>query len=130
MSITPITDEEFEYKEILINLINLVNTTHVANTTKLWLYNHHIVPRLSWLFTTLELSLSFTKHLHSFVLPFLKKMVSLPRAANPSLLFCGSKSRPGLRLKRIPTVRKQSQASMLQLLKYYSTFSFQRKTRS
>ena len=134
--ITPITDEEFKYlgvriewtlqekqsrgriKEILINLINLVNSTHVANTAKLWLYNHHIVPRLSWWFTTLELSLSFAKHLHSLVLPFLKKWCGLPRAANPSILFCGSKSRPGLRLKRIPTVWKQSRASMLQLLKY------------
>ena len=52
------------------------------------------------------------------VLPFLKKWFGLPRAANPSILFCGSKSRPGLRLKRIPTVWKQSRASMLQLLKY------------
>ena len=134
--ITPIADEGFKYlgvriewtlqekqsrgriKEILINLINLVNNTHVANTAKLWLYNHHIVPRLSWWFTTLDLSLSFAKHLHSLVLPFLKKWCGLPRAANPSILFCGSKSRPGLRLKRIPTVWKQSRASMLQLLKY------------
>lgn len=132
MNITPIADEGFKYlgvriewtlqekqsrgriKEILIHLINLVNNTHVANTAKLWLYNHHIVPRLSWWFTTLDLSLSFAKHLHSLVLPFLKKWCGLPRAANPSILFCGSKSRPGLRLKRIPTVWKQSRA----LLKY------------
>ena len=137
--ITPITDEGFKYlgvriewtlqekqshgriKEILINLINLVNSTHVANTAKLWLYNHHIVPHSSWWFTTLQLSLSFAKYLCSEVLPFLKKWCFLefiPRDANPSVLFCGSKSRPGLRLKRIPTVWKQSRVSVLQLLKY------------
>ena len=57
-------------------------------------------------------------HLHSLVLPLVTKWCGLPRAANPSILFCGSKSRPDLRLKRIPTVWKQSQASMRQLLKY------------
>ena len=114
--ITSITDEVFKCLGVRIewtlqeNLINLVNSTQ--------LYNHHIVPRLSWWFTTLKLSLSFAEHLHSLVLPFLKKWCGLPRAANPSILFCGSKSRPGLRLKRIPTVWKQSRASMLQLLKY------------
>ena len=54
--ITPITDEGFKYLGVRIEwtlqekqsrgrikeiLINLVNSTHVANTAKLWLYNHH-----------------------------------------------------------------------------------------
>ena len=82
------------------------------------MYNHHIIPRLSWWFTTLDLSLSFVSYLHSLVLPFLKKWCGLPRSANPSILFCGSRSKPGLRLKRIPTVWKQSRAVRLQLLKY------------
>lgn len=131
--INVITDEGFKYlgvlvepllkehhsrdiiKTTLLKFVNLVNDTHIANTAKLWMYNHHIVPRLSWWFTTRDLSLSFVYHLHSMVLPFLKRWCGLPRS---SILFCGSKSRPGLRLKRIPTVLKQSRATQLQLLKY------------
>ena len=120
VTIEPTTQEQISREKILQTISQHMSTVHdtpLAKTAKLFIYNHHIIPRLSWWFTTLELSLSFAKHLHKLVLPYLKKWCGLPRSANTFILFCGSKSKPGLKLKRIPTTWKQCKASMLQILR-------------
>ena len=104
-------------KETLVSLITTVNDASLASSAKLYIYNQHIVPRLYWWFATLNLSLSFVKHLHWLVLPFLKRWCGLPRSGNTYFLFLGSKTRPGLRLKHLVTTWKQAKASTLQLLK-------------
>ena len=107
--IEPTLSEFVSQQKIIETLTQHMTTVHnvpLANTAKLFIYNHHVIPRLSWWFATLELSLAFATHLHRIVLPFLKKWCGLPKAANPYILFCGSKSKPGLRLRHIPTIWK------------------------
>ena len=58
--------------ETLTQHMTTVHKVPLANTAELfYLYNHHVIARLSWWFATLELSLAFATHLHRIVLPFL-----------------------------------------------------------
>ena len=75
------------------------------------------MPKLSWSFQVLELSLSFVRELHAFCLPFLKKWTGLPRSANSAILFIGSRKRFGLRLHHLPTVWKKCQTIKWHLLR-------------
>ena len=43
--------------------LDCVDNLCLPATAKLWLYQHLIVAKLSWPFTSLDLSLSFAKHL-------------------------------------------------------------------
>jgi len=74
--IEPTLTEFVSRQKIIETLTQHMTTVHnvpLANTAKLFIYNHHVIPRLSWWFATLELSLAFATHLHRIVLPFLKK---------------------------------------------------------
>ena len=85
-------------------------------TAKLWLYQHLIVAKLSWSFTSLDLSLSFAKHLEAMAVAYLKRWSGLPHPANVAILHTGSSRRAGLRITHLATFWKQMQAVRLDIL--------------
>ena len=98
-------------------LLSLLDKTLLPATSRLWLYHHFIVPKLSWAFLTLDLTLTFVKKLQAKSLVFLKKWVGLPRCANTAILFVGDRHRPGLKVHNLCTYWKQQQGVKFELLR-------------
>ena len=76
--------------------LQLVDNQILPNTSKLWLYQHFIIPKLSWCLTALDLTLTFVKRLQAKATKYLKKWSGLPRSANTAILFLGKSGRAGL----------------------------------
>ena len=90
-------------------LLSLLDKTLLPATSRLWLYHHFVVPKLSWAFLTPDLTLTFVKKLQAKLLVFLKKWVGLPRCANTAILFLGDRHRHGLKVHNLCTYWKQQQ---------------------
>ena len=75
---------------------------------------------LSWPFTSLDLSLSFAKHLQALAAAYLKRWSGLPHPANVTILHTGSSKRAGLRITHLATFWKQMQAVRLDILQQSS----------
>jgi hypothetical protein len=98
--------------------MDLVNTCLIDGTMKCWIYNFSIISKLSWWLTVGDISVSFSKALHKLVLPYLLRWCGLPKSgANSAILFVGSKTHMGLRLRRIYTVYKAMQVVRRGILK-------------
>ena len=89
--------------------MNTIDNSLVGNNMKLWMYNSYVILKLSCWLIVCDLSLGFTEHLQSLVLPFLKKWSGHPRPANPTILFSSKCNDVGLKLKTIPGLWKQLQ---------------------
>ena len=96
----------------------LVDNQTLPNTSKLWLYQHFIIPKLSWYLTALDLTLTFVKRLQAKATKYLKKWSGLPRSANTAILFLGKSGRAGLHIPSIVTYWKQMQLVRLDILKH------------
>ena len=59
----------------LKTLLSIVDDSLLPGTSRLWLYHHFVMPKLSWAFLTLDLTLTFVKKLQAMAVAFLKKMV-------------------------------------------------------
>ena len=106
-----------QLQEKLDALLSLLDNTLLPATSRLWLYHHFVVPKLSWAFLTLDLTLTFVKKLQAKSLVFLKKWVGLPRCANTAILFVGDRHRPGLKVHNLCTYWKQQQGVKFELLR-------------
>ena len=100
--------------------LDCVDNLCLPATAKLWLYQHLIVAKLSWPFTSLDLSLSFAKHLQALAATYLKRWSGLPHPANVTILHTGSSKRAGLRITHLATFWKQMQAVRLDILQQSS----------
>ena len=98
--------------------LQLVDNQTLPNTSKLWLYQHFIIPKLSWYLTALDLTLTFVKRLQAKATKYLKKWSGLPRSANTASLFLGKSGRAGLHITSIVTYWKQMQLVRLDILKH------------
>ena len=103
--------------EKLRALLATLDEVQLPASCRVWLYHHFVVPKLSWAFSTLDLTLTFVKKLQAISLSHLKNWVGLPRCANSAILFVGDRSRPGLRVHNLCTFWKQQQHIKLDLLK-------------
>ena len=106
-----------QLQEKLDALLSLLDKTLLPATSRLWLYHHFVVPKLSWAFLTLDLTLTFMKKLQAKSLVFLKKWVGVPRCANTAILFVGDRHRPGLKVHNLCTYWKQQQGVKFELLR-------------
>ena len=101
----------------LQSMLGIVNSDLVQNTGKLWIYQHMIVPKLSWEFTIYCFPITFAKKLQSIATPFLKKWAGLTRSTTTSVLFrshdCG-----GLHLTSLTSKLKCMQLVKFHQLKY------------
>ena len=101
----------------LDSLLSLLDSSLLPGTSRLWLYHHFVVPKLSWTFLTMDLTLTFVKKLQARSLVFLKKWSGLPRCANTAILFVGDRLRPGLKVHNLCTYWKQQQGVKFELLR-------------
>ena len=101
----------------LKTLLSIVDDSLLPGTSRLWLYHHFVVPKLSWAFLTLDLTLTFVKKLQAMAVAFLKKWSGLPHCANTAILFVGDKRRPGLKVHNLCTFWKQQQGVKFELLR-------------
>ena len=91
----------------LKTLLSIVDDSLPPGTSRLWLYHHFVVPKLSLAFLTLDLPLTFAKKLYAMAVAFLKKWSGLPRCANTAILFVGDQRRPVLKVHNLYTLWKQ-----------------------
>jgi len=103
--------ERYHKKDIIDKLthwMDLVDKCLLDMAMKCWIYNFSIIPKLSWWFTVSDLSVSFAKHLHKLVLPYLLRWCGLPKSgANNAVLFVGSHQHLGLSLAALTLFIKQ-----------------------
>ena len=101
----------------LQSMLRIVNVDLVQNTGKLWIYQHMIVPKLSWEFTIYCFPITFAKKLQSVANQYLKKWAGLARSTTASVLFrshnCG-----GLHLTSLTAKLKCMQLVKFHQLKY------------
>ena len=100
--------------------LDCVDNLCLPATAKLWLYQHLIVAKLSWPFTSLDLSLSFAKHLQALAAAYLKRWSGLPHPSSVTILHIGSSKRARLRITHLATFWKQMQAVRLDTLQQSS----------
>ena len=102
--------------------LQLVDNQTLPNTSKLWLYmyQHFIIPKLSWYLTALDLTLTFVKRLQAKATKtkYLKKWPGLPQSANTAILFLGKYGRAGLHITSIVTYWRQMQLVRLDILEH------------
>ena len=99
-------------EKALSEWLSLVHSTQLLGAMKCWIYNHFIIPKLTWFFTIHDLSLSYVKGtLRAIIMPFLKSWCGIPkRGVNTAILFCGKvPSTLGLSLLPVHTAYKASQ---------------------
>ena len=101
----------------LLQWLKTINDLDLPSTSKLWLYQHFVVSKLAWPFTSLDLSLTFVQQLEAVATRFLKQWSGLPRPANTAILHLGSSNRAGLHIKQLTTFWKQMQIVRLDILK-------------
>ena len=75
-----------------------------------------IVAKLSWPFSSLDLTLTFVRRLQAKSTAFLKRWTGLPRPANSAILHPGRSNRAGLHVKHLLTFWKQTQAVRMNIL--------------
>ena len=103
----------------LKTLLSIVDDSLLPGTSRLWLYHHFVVPKLSRAFLTLDLTLTFVKKLQAMAVAFLKKWSGLPRCANTAILFVGDQRRPGPKVHNLCTFWKQQQGVEFELLRKF-----------
>ena len=94
-----------------------IDDLDLPSTFKPWLYEHFVMSKLAWPFTSLDLSLTFVQQLEAVTTCFLKQWSGLPRPANTAILHLGSSNRADLHLKQFTTFWKQMQIVRLDILK-------------
>ena len=106
-----------EVEAQLSQWLDTINDLDLPATSKLWLYQHFVVSKLAWPFTSLDFSLTFVQQLEAVATRFLKRWSGLPRPANTAILHLGSSNRAGLHIKQLSTFWKQMQAVRMDILK-------------
>jgi len=103
-------------RESVMRWISLVDQTPLLNAHRLWLYSNYLIAKISWWLTVCDCNVGFCKRLDRAVLPFLKKWGGIPKAGNTAILFCGTRSRPGLNARTIVSTWKAMQVVKCRLL--------------
>ena len=104
--------------DTLMTMCVTVDKLPLGGLCKLWIFQHYALPRVMWGLMVHDLCLAYVRMLDKKVKPFVKRWASLPRPANATFLFIGSKSHGGLRMRRIETIYKQMQVVRLDLIRH------------
>ena len=100
----------------LINLLLTVDKDNVNSIAKLWIYENHILTRISWEFIIYCFLISFAHNLQ-VATQYWKRWASLPKCANLSILY-RKRENKGLQLKELTTHLKCIQLVKYNILKY------------
>ena len=104
-------------EEKLMDLMVKTNRDRVNNIGKLWIYENHIVSRITWEFIIYCFPITFAEKLQVIANRYLKKWTGLAKCANPSILY-RSREKKGLQLKALTTHLKCMQLVKFHILKY------------
>ena len=83
-------------------LLEKTDRDKVNNIGKLWIYENHVVSRITWEFIIYSFPITFAESLQTTANRYLKKWAGLARCANPSILF-RSREKKGLQMKALTT---------------------------
>ena len=100
---------ESKLKDLLVK----VDKDNVNSIAKMWMYENHIVSRISWEFIIYCFPISFAQNRQAVATRYLKRWAGLPKCANPSILY-RKRENKGLQLKALTTHLK-----CMQLVKYH-----------
>ena len=89
---------ESKLKDLLVK----VDKDNVNSIAKMWMYENHIVSRISWEFIIYCFLISFAQNLQAVATRYLKRWAGLPKCANPSILY-RKRENKGLQLKALTT---------------------------
>jgi len=95
--------------------LEAVESCGVNGLCKLFIYEHYVVPRLSWVFLVHDLSLFFAQELDKHTTPFLKRWAGLFRNADLGALY-RRRDHMGLQLTSIELHYKRMQVVKCSLL--------------
>jgi len=96
-------------KDSLDGLLEKVDKCSVDDLAKVWIYQHGIVPRLSWLLFINDFNVSAVSELEVKVTRCLKKWLHLPSSASISLVYLSRKDK-GLGVTSVMSFYRQMQA--------------------
>ena len=98
-------------------LLEKTDRDKVNNIGKLWIYEKHVVSRITWEFIIYSFPITFAESLQTTANRYLKKWAGLARCANPSILF-RSREKKGLQMKALTTHLKCMQLIKFHIMKY------------
>ena len=98
-------------------LLEKTDRDKVNNIGKLWIYENHVVSRITWEFIIYSFPITFAESLQTTANRYLKKWAGLARCANPSILF-RSREKKGLQMKALTTHLKCMQLIKFHIMKY------------
>ena len=101
----------------MMNLLERTDRDSVNNIGKMWIYENHIVSRISWEFIIYSFPISFANTLEALATRYLKKWAGLSRSANSSILYRRRENK-GLQLKALSTHLKCMQVVKYHIMKY------------
>jgi hypothetical protein len=103
-------------KDSLDGMLEKVDKCSVDDLAKVWIYQHGIVPRLSWLLFINDFNVSAVSELEVKVTRCLKKWLHLPSSASISLVYLSRKDK-GLGVTSVMPFYRQMLACKAALLK-------------
>ncbi len=114
-----LADKEVRCKveDKLLNLLQKTDRDQVNSIGKLWIYENHIVSRISWEFIIYCFPVSFAKNLQAVATRYLKSWAGLPRCANSSILY-RKRENKGMQRKALTTHLKCMQVVKHHIVKY------------
>ncbi|XP_072039086.1 uncharacterized protein [Amphiura filiformis] len=114
-----LNDKEVRYgvESKLKTLLERVNNDQVNSIAKMWIYENHIVSRISWEFIIYCFPVSFAQILQAVATRYLKRWAGLPNSANTSILY-RKRDNKGLQLKALTMHFKCMQLVKYHIMKY------------
>jgi hypothetical protein len=92
INITPklTTETDNNKLKILLNEgLKKIDGQKLTGFQKIWLYNHFLIPKMSWILMMVHLSNSFVNSLQKTGQKLLKSWAGIPRSGNAALLYTG-----------------------------------------
>ena len=98
-------------------MLKLTDEDPINGPAKAWIYNHVVIPKITWELTIYSFPISFLESLEAKCTKMLKRWLQLNKSLTTTALY-RSKTNAGLQLTRLTTYAKCSQVIKYHLNKY------------
>ncbi|XP_072025165.1 uncharacterized protein [Amphiura filiformis] len=88
-------------------MLKTTDKSQLNGTMKMWIYNHMIIPKLTWAFTINNLPKTYIENLEAACTKYLKRWAGMSRCTTNSALY-RSKGKHRLQMKKLTTAVKLS----------------------
>ena len=103
--------------EKLSNLLRTTDSSDLNGIMKMWIYNHVIIPKMTWEFTIYNFPITYIEKLEATCTKYLKKWAGISRCTTITALY-RTRRKHGLQLKKLTTSAKCMQVTKYHLNKY------------